>query len=256
MAEIWHQKPEWTTGDTFDALMNYPLTEALLGFTAARNLDMDLVKRHNEYSNTVRPMEGQEFAQGLDQVMSGGYRPQTVRAQLNLLGSHDTPRYLSVARGDSVSLRLALLAVMTLPGAPCIYYGDEVGMTGGLDPDNRGAFPRDEARWDHGLVDFVRCVSSLRAAHDVLRHGEFHVLATATDAVAYTMLRDAHHGVVVAMNSGSSAASLEFAVGSELLEAVALPGWEQPGISRADGRITLRVPPRTGAFIVVDGAGS
>ena len=69
VAEIWHQKPEWTAGDTFDALMNYPLTEALLGFTAAHNLDTDLVRRHNEYSNTVRPMGGQEFAQRLERVM-------------------------------------------------------------------------------------------------------------------------------------------------------------------------------------------
>ena len=72
MAEIWHEKPEWRPGDTFDALMNYPLTEALLAFTAARNLDTDLVRRHNEYSNTVRPIGGTEFARRLDRVMTSG----------------------------------------------------------------------------------------------------------------------------------------------------------------------------------------
>ena len=70
------------------------------------------------------------------------------------------------------------------------------------------------------------------------------------------MLRDAHHGVVVALNSGSSVASLDFAVGSESLEAVAMPGWDLPQIARKDGRINLSVPARSGAFIVVDGAGS
>jgi neopullulanase len=255
VAEIWREKPEWVTGDTFDALMNYPLTEALLSFTAAKTLDMPLVKRHNEYRDFVSPIGGEEFARRLARIV-GMYRPPANRAQLNLLGSHDTPRYVTVAGGDVNALRLALLAVMTLPGAPCIYYGDEIGLTGGLDPDNRGAFPRESARWDKELLDFVRCTTSLRASHDVLRHGDFHVLATAKEAVAYAMLRDAHHGVVVAMNSGSTAASLGFAVGSETLEAVAMPGWERPRIERSDTHVTLEVPPRSGAFLVVDGTDS
>ncbi len=155
------------------------------------------------------------------------------------------------------SLRLALLAVMTLPGAPCIYYGDEVGMTGGLDPDNRGAFPRDEARWDRGSAGFRALRVVAPGAHDVLRHGEFFVLASGRSAVAYAMLRDAHHGVVVALNSGSKSASLDFAVGSESLEAVAMPGWELPPHLRVRTAASpwkcLRERVR---LFVVDGAGS
>ena len=88
--------------------------------------------------------------------------------ELNLLGSHDTPRFVTAAGGDRDAYRLALLAVMTLPGAPCIYYGDEVGMEGRHDPDNRGSFPWDESRWDQGLVDLVRALTSLRAASDFI----------------------------------------------------------------------------------------
>ena len=255
VAEIWSEKPEWVRGDTFDALMNYPLTEALLSFTAARTLDMPLVKRHNEYSHTVQPNDGEEFARRLDHVVNM-YRPEAIRAQLNLLGSHDTPRYVTVAGGDVEAYRLGLLAVMTLPGAPCIYYGDEVGVVGSLDPDNRRSFPWDESRWNRSLLDLARCLGSLRAAHDVLRHGDFHVLAAGRDTVAYAMLRDAHHGVVVALNTGTTAASLSFAVGSESLEPVALPGWDLPVVERSGGNVSLRVPGRGGAFIVVDGAGS
>jgi cyclomaltodextrinase len=255
VAEIWREKPEWVRGDTFDALMNYPLTEALLSFTAARTLDLPLVARHNEYSDTVTPIGGEEFARRLDHVINM-YRPEAIRAQLNLLGSHDTPRYVTVAGGDVDAYRLAALAVMTLPGAPCIYYGDEVGVVGSLDPDNRRSFPWDEAHWDRPLLDFVSCLPSLRASHEVLRRGEFHVMASNADAVAYAMLRDAHHGVVVALNAGSSSTTLTFDVGSETLAAVALPGWEVPRITRADGRISLEVSARTGAFVVVDGAES
>ena len=62
---------------------------------------------------------------------------------MNLLGSHDLARFLHFARGDKSALRLATLFQMTFPGAPSIYYGDEIGLAGGHDPDNRRAF-----RWD------------------------------------------------------------------------------------------------------------
>ena len=60
---------------------------------------------------------------------------------LNLLGSHDMARFLTLARGDNSALKMATLFQMIYPGAPSIYYGDEIGMTGGHDPANRGAFP-------------------------------------------------------------------------------------------------------------------
>ena len=76
VAEIWHEKPEWTAGDTFDALMNYPVTEALLSFTAAHTIDKELVTRHNEYRGSVRPIGAEDFALRLDHVMKA-YRPVT-----------------------------------------------------------------------------------------------------------------------------------------------------------------------------------
>jgi cyclomaltodextrinase / maltogenic alpha-amylase / neopullulanase len=254
VAEIWREKPEWVRGDTFDALMNYPLTEALLSFTAARTLDTGMVSRHNEYRDTVRPVGAVEFAQYLDLLMKV-YRPETVRAELNLLGSHDTPRFLSLANGDVEALRLSLLAVMTLPGAPCIYYGDEVGMTGGLDPDNRGAFPWDESRWNRHLLDLVRVLSSFRAGHHVLRHGDFRVVAADGDAVAYAMTNSGG-GALVALNAGSGAARLALPGTFDGLAAVDLPGWEAPRIVRDGGKATLDIQPRSGGVLVTQGAAS
>ncbi len=207
VAEIWREKPQWVTGDTFDALMNYPLTEALLSFTAARQLDMAVVSTQHEYREFVHPMDGREFATRLDQLMHG-YRPQVVSAQLNLLGSHDTARFLTLAGGDVASLRLSLLATMTLPGAPCVYYGDEVGVEGRHDPDCRRAFPWDESRWNVELRDFTRAAIALRRSHDVLRHGQFRTLAAAGNAVAYGRFTSDAAAVVV-LNAGDEPAAIE-----------------------------------------------
>ncbi len=79
------------------------------------------------------------------------YPRQSALSQLNLLDSHDMPRFINLVSGNKKALCLAVLFQMTYPGAPCVYYGDEVGLSGGRDPENRGTFPWDETRWDHDL---------------------------------------------------------------------------------------------------------
>jgi neopullulanase len=247
VAEIWREKPHWLTGDTFDALMNYPLVEALLSFAAARQLDLEVVATQHEYREFVRPMDGPQFAERLSHLMST-YRPEAVAASLNLLGSHDTARYLTVAGGDVASLRLALLAIMTLPGAPCVYYGDEIGMEGRHDPDCRRAFPWDESRWNHDLLAYSRATIAMRHTHPVLRHGSFAVLAAEGDAVVYgRWLQDV--SAVVALNASDAPARLTFDWRSSI-SSVALPGWDAPAVEAADGRLTLTVAPRSGAVLL------
>src|SRR4051794_32488683 len=79
VAEIWREKPHWLTGDTFDALMNYPLVEALLSFVAARHLDDQVVQTQHEYREFIRPINGHEFAGRLEHLMTM-YRPENVAA--------------------------------------------------------------------------------------------------------------------------------------------------------------------------------
>jgi neopullulanase len=251
VAEIWREKPDWVSGDTFDATMNYPLTEALLSFTAARRLDMDVVSRQHEYRDFVRPIDGPEFAGRLEHLVSM-YRPQTVAAQLNLLGSHDTPRYVTVAGGDKQSLRLATLAVMTLPGTPCIYYGDEIGLEGRHDPDNRGSFPWDEARWDHELLAFVRAVTALRPKLPFLRTGPVSVLAATGQAVAYARGAETD-GAIVVLNAGDESARLTLDGSFESLSPVELPGWTVPRTERSAEGLVIEIGPRSGGLIRVGG---
>jgi cyclomaltodextrinase len=252
VAEIWREKPQWVSGDTFDALMNYPLTEALLSFTAARHLDMGVIANQHEYRDFVRPMNAHDFARRLEHILTM-YRPEAISVQLNLLGSHDTPRFVTVAGGDRASLRLSMLAVMTLPGAPCIYYGDEVGVEGSHDPDCRRSFPWDEARWDRGLLSFVQSAAALRHSYPALRRGAYKTLAAEGDAVAYAM-SDAEGGAIVVLNAGENAARLELAGSFESLSPAELPGWTPPRTERGDSGVSVEIEPRTGGVIRFGGA--
>ncbi|MFD1732547.1 alpha-amylase family glycosyl hydrolase [Deinococcus malanensis] len=96
----------------------------------------------NERSGTglVAPMTAEAFAARMDEV-TRMYHPEVVRAQLNLLDSHDTARYLSAVGGDASAHRLALIFLMTYVGAPCLYYGDEIGLPGVLTRTAGGRSP-------------------------------------------------------------------------------------------------------------------
>ncbi len=247
VAEIWREKPQWVSGDTFDALMNYPLTEALLSFVAARLLDAEVVATQHEYREFVRPIDGPGFADRLSHLVTM-YRPEVVSSLLNLLGSHDTARFVTVAGGDVASLRLALLAIMTLPGAPCVYYGDEIGMEGRHDPDCRRAFPWDEARWNHDLLSYSRAVIAMRHANPVFRHGSFRVLAAAGEAVAYAR-STAEADAAVVLNAGDAAARLSFDFGPEAMP-LSIPGWDAPSVEGSDGRLHVSLAGRSGAVLL------
>jgi glycosidase len=265
VGEIWTPARDWLT-DRFDALMNYPLAESILSFVGAGRLDHELVARTHEYGRHVRDIDGPEFGRQLAEVMAT-FPPEIASLQLNLLDSHDTPRFLSLAGGDATALRLAVLIQMTLPGAPCIYYGDEVGLEGRHDPDCRRAYPWDPARQDRALRDFYAGVVAMRHAHPVLRRGRFELLAAEGSAVAYRLFDPETSAggsdeagpvasVVVALNAGSEPVQLTIerpGPAGHRLEQVSWPGrdWRTTFAPRLidGGPLVMEVEPREGVAI-------
>lgn len=248
VGEIWETAPAWVAGDRFDALMNYPLAEAILGYVGGSRLDMAAVTAHHEYRRHLRPLDGPAFASRLVELL-GVYAPDVVAVQLNLIGSHDAPRALTVLGGDTAGLRMASLLQCMLPGAPCIYYGDEIGLTGGNDPDNRRAFPWDPDRWDGDLRAFVRSVLALRAAEPALRHGATTSIGAAGAAMAIERHLDSAR-LVLALNPGDGPTELDVTldgVGSGRLEPVLStePGGAAPGRTAiVEGRARIAIPQR------------
>ena len=254
VGEIWRVAPEWVSGDRFDALMNYPLTEAILGFATGPHLDRRMLGFHHEYSEHVRPMDAVAFAARLDEL-HGAYDPDVVAAQLDLLSSHDTPRFITLAGGDRASLRLATLLQMTVTGAPCIYYGDEVGMEGGPDPDCRRAFPPDPAAWDADLLAFFRGAVALRTARPALRRGAQRTIVAVGGCHVHARTLDGE-SVVVAVNVGEDEARVAVDVPELAGRALAEERWTGLGGTPAGGeaahdgvRLTFAVRPRDGVVL-------
>ena len=156
----------------FDGLMNYTLGNIMLGFFGA-----DVVRSSStvggEYG--IKPLGARAFAKGLDAVHAAyASAPAARYLHLNLVDSHDTARVLWMLQGDKSALKLAMSLMCSVPGAPMLYYGTEVGMTGGPDPDNRRAFPwYDQGSWDKDLLGFTSRALHVRRSHPVLNYGSY-----------------------------------------------------------------------------------
>jgi neopullulanase len=207
--EIWHPAERWLQGDQFDAVMNYPFSRAVLGFCGAQTL----VPEARQGSHPVTPVTAGVFASQIDELYSR-YDWQVNYAQLNLLDSHDTARALWVMGDDPSALRLCVLLQMTMPGAPCLYYGDEIGLSAAEDPFCRAAFPwHDRGQWDHDLLRFYRRAIALRHHTPALRTGGFRRLDARGGIYAFARVLPRQCAVVI-VNTQTTAVTLDVDVGS------------------------------------------
>ncbi len=254
VAEIWTTKPEWLTGRQFDALMNYPLGEAIIGYAGGPSLDLGVARSHDAYGSGIFHRDGASLAGEIERLLAV-YDPDVVNVMLNLIGSHDVPRVRSVLGGDLAAVRIASALQLTLPGAPCIYYGDEIGLEGHHDPYCRGAFPAELPGGAQGeLRAFVRELVHLRRNHRALRDTETRIVHA--EGAALAILRtDEPEAFLVALNAGTEAAALRLTLpgvhGDPI--PVRLSGW--PGAAElapawgADGTLSLHLPARSGAIV-------
>ncbi|WP_300367909.1 glycoside hydrolase family 13 protein [uncultured Subdoligranulum sp.] len=124
LGEIWHDASPWLEGDEYDAVMNYPLQQAVKDF----------------FADSARTAG--DLAEQLYRCLHL-YRRQTTDVLFNLMDSHDTDR-LFTRSGSEDAFFQQLTLLFTLPGSPCIYYGTEVALPGGHDPDCRRCMPWDK----------------------------------------------------------------------------------------------------------------
>lgn len=202
IGEVVSEAPDWVTGTRCDGLINYPLSGAVIRFAGRDRLHAEFLKPH---LTGTEPLDGPGFVAHLNHLLALYPWPAPL-AQMNFLETHDMARFLSIVGGDRAALRVALMLLVTLPGAPCVYYGGEVGLAGGQDPDCRRGFPPEE-RWDRQVLALHRELIAVRRAWPALREGAIAVLAAKGAAVAYARTTPAE-AVLTAVNAGARRATL------------------------------------------------
>ena len=247
--EIPEDGSRWLQGGQFDGVMNYLLAYCAWGFFGGEKLDRSLLGNWATHAGPLLSDDTSFFARNVQELLVKYPRP-AVLAQLNIFDSHDTARLLSLMGHDERRLRLATLFQMTYPGAPCIYYGDEIGLEGGQDPDCRRAFPWDERRWNTGLREYFKKLISLRKQARPLRDGSFTLLTQADGVIAY-LRQWQDQKVVVILNRNETTLHLDLPVKDHFFEGDILRDHLSQTETRfTNGRIaSLTIPPMSGLVL-------
>lgn len=282
IGEEWGDATPWLLGGEWDAVMNYRLRSALLSFLRDTPYE-DNDNNAQSYGGVLNPITVSQLDAWLHSLMED-YPPEALQAMLNLVGSHDTNRVrfvlshgqksgggsLTPDETDAYQKMLALFQ-FTLPGAPTVYYADEVGVESPGrwynnkwedDPYNRVPFPWSDTPGHYtprvGMADYYALLGRTRAAHPALRTGTFDTLLT-DDSGLYVYGRRWISGTlgdaaVVLINRSTTTRTVEVDVGGYLGSGTvltdALRGGE-PFTVTADGRLIVPdLAPMTGALLV------
>lgn len=154
LGEIWHSSQAWLNGDEFHGVMNYAFTETIEHFFVDQTISLP------------------KMIGGLNEQLML-YRSQTNQMMFNSLDSHDTARILTMCEGNQALVKQVLAFMFMHPGAPCIYYGTEIGMSGENDPDCRKCMIWDEKSQDQDMLAYTKQLIDLRKTQEVfLSYGE------------------------------------------------------------------------------------
>lgn len=217
LGEVWEDasnkeafgvRRRYLLGDQLDSVMNYVLKDAVLAFVMTGDSD--------EFSEQMH---------GLTE----NYPPCALHCAMNLIGTHDTPRVLTVLTGREIPndpaeqvamtftdeersealarLSIADVLLFTLPGIPSVYYGDEAEMWGGHDPLNRCFYPW--GKENEALRGLVRTLGRIRRNYPVFRRGDLEILYAHQGLTVYRRTDGAHTPITVAVNASRSEKTLE-----------------------------------------------
>ena len=225
IGEIWADATYYLMGDMYDSVMNYVFRDAVAGF--ARGY---LINRDNKAEKYDANLTADE-AMTILEILRERYPEEAFYAMMNLVASHDTSRILSYLddleddryqkdmdhafptyektsdRAKQLQYVVSFLQ-FTYAGAPTIYYGDEIGMVGGDDPDDRRAFT-----WGKGnreIVEWYAELAAIRSQYPALRTGSVEAFSTGNDDVMGFVRADAANTVVVMANRAASAKTISY----------------------------------------------
>jgi len=155
LGEVWHTSQPWLNGDEFHAVMNYPLSDSI------KDYFLRGVKKSHQFIDEINSQ-------------SMYYRQQISEVMFNLLDSHDTERILATAKGDVQLVKSALACLFLQRGTPCFYYGTELELDGGPDPDCRRVMPWERVSDSNDMLNFMKKLIQLRKdTSGIIQHGKY-----------------------------------------------------------------------------------
>ncbi len=240
LGEVWEdasnkeshgEKRRYFMGDELDGVMNYPLRTMLLDFAHG----------YTSSSILVRQLL----------CLKENYPPENFYACLNLLGSHDRTRLLTElgaqedpAKAKAAEKMLSAL-VYACPGVPCIYYGDEAGLTGGTDPENRAAYPW--GREDHDLLAWYKMLGKLYHAHSALKNGSLRMLNLPEDVFGFVRENRTERILVLANRHHDKAQRIRVRVDASKIEEL----FSRRSFTPKGPFVDIKLPPLTCCWILL-----
>lgn len=242
LGEVWEdasnkvsygRRREYLLGESLDSVTSYPFRKYLIEFLRGE-------LHAKEIYNLFMSMED-------------NYPAEYYKSSLKMLGSHDVPR-IRTELGSDEKVKMAVTLQLLFAGAVHIYYGDEVGLMGGADPENRSTYPWDRGNYmgrayeypegnprkNRDILDHYRKLIKIRKEEAVIRKGEIEYLAPHPDIFGYLRC-DEKDEIIVAVNRSEEPVNAVFEVRGKIYRAMLL----RLHLEAEAGRLEVRIPPRT-----------
>ena len=185
IGEIMHEANNFLKGDQLDSIMNYPIKFACVDFFAKKNITA------REFLNIL----------GQNRML---YMNSINKQLLNLIGSHDTARFLTECHDNIEKMKLAICFQFTYVGVPYIYYGDEIGLCCGEDPQNRKCMIWNEKFQNHDLLNFYKKMITIRKKHPTFVHGDFKEISGENNILSYSREYNNEKYIIIINNNDHS----------------------------------------------------
>lgn len=228
VGEVWWEPTPWLNNATFDGGTNYLLRTLILTFFARREMDAE------------------DFRVEIDSLITR--LGEAAYFMLNFLSSHDTPRAYSLFHGEVKSLRLAIIFLFCMVGAPLIYYGDEIGLPGGNDPDCRRCMIWDTSQWNEQVLACYEQMATLRSAQEALRRGGYESLLAFERLFVFRRFTE-NENILIVLNAGNAAEEIRIDTHSD--HATWIDYLTGQKFLSEHGFLTLSNVPATSALILI-----
>ena len=223
----YNERRNYLVGNQLDSVMGYPFRDNIVSFLKGNITSKEL----NNKFMTIKE----------------NYPKESFKANLNLISSHDVARIKTELNYDEAMVKLAVATQMTFEGVPYIYYGDEAGLCGGTDPDNRKTYPWKNE--DEDMIEFYKEAINTRKKYSVLTNGDTEFIDTNDDDVfGYIRFNDKCEKILILINRSLENKNISINIKENTLEIVDIKYSSKKYlefISKEDEEFNLQISPKS-----------